>query len=150
MDSVTRKRETPKKLYNDSKKPYMNRKRKTVKLSALSVGQIDCSRKKDQSYGSWVTEAVNFLYLEHKQKMEADRLRTMTYSSAYHDNVKLREDVDKLVKEVEIIKGLNDGHMIRNIQRKQEDKTMMKTIADMNQVMGKIVSTIQKKAAKKS
>jgi len=128
MDSVTRKRETPKKLHNDWNKPYENTKRKTVKLSALSVGYIDCYKKKNQSYGQWVAEAINLKYFDMEQRKEHERIAGMTQSSTYHENVKLRDDVDGLMREIDKIKGFNDIFIQKeakhNIWQKHWDKKM--------------------------
>jgi len=130
LPTLTSKRETSKKLYNDLQKPYKNKERKNVKLSALSVGYIDCSKKKDQSYGLWVKEAIELMYHEMERRKEEERIKSMTDSSTYHENVKLREDVDNLIREVGKLQGISDvfiqADVKQKIWQKQWDKKMVK------------------------
>jgi len=130
MDTLTNKREPPKKLHNDYDKPYRNVKRKQVKLSKLSVGYIISSKKKNQSFGNWVSEACEYMYHEKERRKEELRIRSMTDSSTYHENVQLRKDVDELMREVDKIKDINDifikAEVRQKLFQKRWDKKMDK------------------------
>jgi len=85
MDMLTSKRESPK---------FKNSiRRRTVKLSLLSVARITPFKKKLESFGHWVEIAVYDRYLKEEEEARNRKILMITENYLFIQNKKLSDDL---------------------------------------------------------